>query len=373
MSKILVVDDDEDICENLKIRFQANKFDVIAVNNGKDAVQAVLKEMPDLVLLDIMMPGMDGYETCKQIKKNTASRFLPVIMLTALRRPEEKVKGLKVGADDFISKPFDDKELLARVNAFLRIKSLHDKLDESYQELKKLEALKDNLTELIVHDLRSPVSSIMATLEIFQGKHKDLMNPQVENFIAKIKRNCQVQINLINDILEISRIEEKTLKLEKRDISVNTLIDSCMLQVETSASQKNITIEKKLDDNLPSLCADETYLQRIITNLLNNSLKYTEHGGKMCLSVHHTKEEKSRFVFCIEDTGLGIAKEHLNKIFDRYFQVDRTAGYSRRGVGLGLSFCRMAVEAHGGTIWAESEKRKGSRFYFTIPDVQYNG
>ncbi|MFH1282968.1 MAG: hybrid sensor histidine kinase/response regulator [bacterium] len=366
MKKILVVDDDENIRENLTVRLQKNGFEVLTASNGADSIEMAVIKKPDVVLLDIMMPGMDGFQACDQIKKKTAPEFLPVILVTALNQVEDKIKGLQVGADDFVGKPFQDSELIVRINAFIRIKSLHDKLEESYRELKQLGALKDNLTSLIIHDLKSPIASGIATLTLFWEKHKNDYNSLVEDMISKIKRNYKIQQDLITDILEINRMDNNEIKLEKKKISVDKLIDESIIQTEPAAIQKGISISKSLGERLPILIGDEQYILRVLSNLINNSIKYTPSSGIINISVSFDNE-KQHFIFCIRDNGQGVEKEDLSRIFDRYFQVDPTAPQSRRGVGLGLSFCKMAVELHGGKIWIESEKGAGSSFYFTVP------
>lgn len=367
MSKILIVDDDEDIRENIEIRLRHAEFDICLASNGTMALQKVKEENPDLVLLDVMMPGMDGYATCEKIKAEISPRFLPVLLLTALSQTDDKVRGLKVGADDFVSKPFEDRELIARINAFLRIKTLHDKLDASYQELKKVEALKENLAQLIVHDLRAPISAVLATMAVFTGKNKDIAShPSVTDLTSKIKRNCKVQLDLIDDILQITRMENNKLTLNKKEVNIVSLIDNCLKDVEPYSVYKGITVSSSVDNGFPPLQGDEVYFRRILMNLINNSFKYTERGGSVIVSARDDVSA-NQVVFCVQDTGQGIAEENVNKIFDRFFQVDSSAASSRRGLGLGLSFCLMAVEAHGGKIWVESKQGKGSSFYFTIP------
>lgn len=367
MKTILIVDDDEGIRENLECRLRANKYNVLLATNGAEAVDMVIKNKPDLILLDVMMPVMDGFTACEKIKKAVPA-FTPVIMLTALNHVEEKVKGLKAGADDFISKPFEHQELLARIDAFLRIKTLHDQLDSSYQELKKLEGLKDNLTELIVHDLKSPVAAVMASLSLMKDTLDTLNKDKITEHIQKMKKNCMLQLNLISDILEINRLESDQLKLEKRKINLSKMLDECLIQVETFAAQKEIGLRHSIDKHIVSFVGDPYYLHRVIVNLVNNSLKYTERGGSVTINVSRNDKNKHT-VFCITDTGLGISSENISRIFDRFYQVDPLAHKSRRGVGLGLAFCRIAVEAHNGTIWVESEQGKGSSFYFSIPDT----
>ena len=236
-------------------------------------------------------------------------------------------------------------------------------------EVKKLEALKYNLTRLIVHDLRSPISSIMSSIDLLEQKKENLNAHDIDGFIEKIKKSCQSQLALIGDILEISRMENENLNLEKRKIHIPSLIEECLLQVESIIKQKEICLTVDVQKNLPSVFANERYLHRIITNLLNNSLKYTDRGGSIFVSVSYDKE-KGESVFLVKDTGLGIPQEYIHKIFDQFFQVNESMKRSRRGVGLGLSFCRMAVKAHGGRIWVESKQNQGSSFYFTIPSYK---
>ncbi|MBD3272041.1 MAG: response regulator [Elusimicrobia bacterium] len=365
MNTILLVDDDDGIRENLDLRLKSQKFDVCTARNGDEALDLIKKKKADLVLLDVMMPGKDGFTTCKEIKELIAPEFIPVIMLTALNHTEEKVKGLASGADDFVSKPFEEKELIARINAFLRIKVLHDQLEKSYAELKQLQAIKENLTHLIIHDMRSPVSSIIASLSLFEQKHNNIFIPDLIELFSRLRRNCSIQLNLVSDILEIGKMENQSIQLKKSTFSASALIDDCFAEAETSAMQKNISLHKDCPKQI-KLYADQYYIRRVLMNLINNSLKYTDRDGSITVSVTKKNDAKD-LLLAVHDSGQGIPAEDLTHIFDRYFQADATHTGARRSVGLGLSFCRMAVEAHGGRIWAESSSDTGSTFVFTIP------
>lgn len=241
---------------------------------------------------------------------------------------------------------------------------IHKRLDKNVEELKKLEALKYNLTQLIIHDLQSPISSIMTSLDLFEQRYKSRIPYYTSSLIDKIKRNCHVQLDLINDILEISRMENNELRLEKRKIDIPSLLEECLIQVEPFAVQKEIKLNTSIEKKPFPVIADGIYLHRTIINLIMNSIKYSERGGSVTISVHYNKKD-SKHTFCIKDAGLGIERENINKIFDRFFQVNSSSlKRSRRGLGLGLAFCRMAVEAHGGRIWAESKEGHGSSIYF---------
>jgi len=366
--KLLLVDDEPDILESLEAMLSSKGYKIVTARNGEECLALMEKERPDLVLLDIMMPRLDGFEVCRRIKDSPATANVPVLLLTAMRETSDKVKGLDAGADDFISKPFKDAEVHARVRAFLRTKRLHDELEENYKKLKELENLRDSLTHMIIHDLKSPLSIVIGNVEIAQdiaGGKNLYAGKTIKDFLSTAQLSSALMMNLINDLLDVSRLEQKKLPLKKAPCDVAALADSCLKDLEPLRIKNNISFNKEYSPGMPQISLDETIIRRVLLNLLTNSLKFSENGGVITVLLR-TLPEQNLLECSVQDTGMGIPKQYLKRIFEKFFQGNKMET-TRKGQGLGLTFCRMAVETHGGDIWAESELGKGSKFIFRIP------
>ncbi len=366
MSRVLIVDDEPDIAESLSVMLRQHGHQVLAASSGKDGLDLALRELPDVVLLDVMMPEMDGFQVCRKLKAARATHYIPVLMLTALNQVEDKIKGLDAGADDFVTKPFNDAELRARMNAFLRTKKLHDDLDASYKKLQELEQMRDALTGMIVHDLKAPLTAINGGLNVIMDhvSEESGVPDAVKKLIANAQSSAKRLVGLIQDILDVSRMEQAQLPLKKAETDLVALARECVRMLEPVARSSDVQLEFLGSQNVTAN-VDASLIERVLSNLISNSVKFTETGGKVSVGVRALGAEKSAEIF-VQDTGIGIPRDHLGKIFDKFFQSEGHE-VTRKGQGLGLAFCRMAIESHGGRIWAESEKGKGSRFIMRLP------
>lgn len=367
MKTILVVDDEADIVESLEVTLSRKGHRILKAFDGEAAFKLACDEKPDLVIMDVMMPPPDGFEICKRMKANETTKSTPVLLLTALSDTANKVKGLEAGADDFITKPFIDAELHARVGAFLRTKELRDELARNYSKLKEMEELRQSLTHMIVHDLKSPLASIDGNVGAVLGEMKEKSPPKEihQKLLSNAKSSTKRLLNLIQDILDVSRLEEDRLPIHKTPCDAKEIALGVMKLMEPVAQKEEVALKTDLDPDLPTVSIDRDLMERVLMNLVSNSVKFTSSGGSVTLSVREIKEIKA-LEFAVTDTGIGIPKESLEKIFDKFYQVESQT-ISRKGQGLGLAFCRLAVEGHGGKIWAESEEGKGSRFVVRVP------
>ncbi|MDO8806492.1 MAG: hybrid sensor histidine kinase/response regulator [Elusimicrobiota bacterium] len=365
---ILIIDDTLEVTRTLQLILEGGGYNVYVCYSGKEALERIAGEKPDVILLDVMMPGMDGFEVCQELKKSGETRDIPVIMLSALKDLEDKVCGLDCGADDFLTKPCKALELLARIRAHIRVAQLHKELKQKNEELKKLGELKDNLTQLIVHDLKNPLASARGWLDIMsRGAHGKLSARQ-QDFAQKAMRSCDLELDMINDLMDITLIEQSSLQLVKTPGGVGELVGFCVKQMEIDMEKRGISLKKKIPARIPSLNADHRLIRRVLLNLLGNSLKFTPDGGAITVRAKRSKKE-GRYVFSVSDTGRGIAPEHLKKVFDKFFkqEASKDASVYSFGKGLGLAFCKLAVESHGGKIWAESGPGGGTTISFTLP------
>ena len=354
---ILVVDDNPQNVELLEAYLIPEKYDVVTAYDGVEALERVEETPPDIVLLDIMMPRMNGYEVCKTLKSDEKTQFIPIVMITALKELDDKIQSIEAGADDFLTKPFNKLELLTRIKSLIRVKDLHDDLDRSYRALKELEHAKDRLTQMIIHDLKNPLTGIKANLEIVGMDELG----ETQECLDAAQRSCDLLFNMIQDLLDISRMEEGKLTLNLETLDIKEVATAASREVEVPAQAEEKEVRLNFAPDLSQISGDRSLLYRTFSNLLINAVKHTGRGGT--ISVHISQEAEELHIR-VEDTGHGIPKEYLEKIFEKFGQVESR---QRSGTGLGLTFCKMAVEAHNGRIWVESEEGVGSTFTFVLP------
>ena len=371
--RILVVDDVADNRDVLVRRLTRQGHGVETAENGAEALTKLADAPFDLVLLDIMMPEMDGYEVLRRIKEDSRLHTVPVIMISALDEMDSVVRCIEMGASDYLPKPFNPVLLKARIGAGLREKRTADRaaqlfaqVEENYAQLKELEGLRDDLTHMIVHDLRTPLTSLLTGLQTVEYMG-DLTDDQ-EEFLQIAIDGGQSLLGLINDLLDIGKLEDGSLQMEYAPLSPAALVEKAVGQVRMLAKQKAVTLEIDAPEDLPVFSGDNDKLRRTLVNLLGNALKFTGKDGAVTTSVHAGEDNgKSSLIFSVRDTGEGIPKESFGRIFEKFGQVENRKAGRKNSTGLGLTFCKMVVEAHGGRIWVESELGVGSVFSFTIP------
>ncbi len=370
---LLVVDDNETNRDVLSRRLERQGYAVATAQDGREALAMVRASAFDLVLLDIMMPEMDGYETLRQLKADEKLRHLPVIMISALNELDSVVRCIEMGAEDYLPKPFNPTLLKARVSACLDKKRGHDRemrlfaqLQDNYERLQTLEKMRDDLTHMIIHDLRTPLSSLIVGLQLMP-QLAPLSETQTECYDIAM-RGSQTLLNLINDLLDINRMESGTFVLDVAPLSVAVLVEEATEQIASSTRERQLTLERQVEPDLPLLTGDEDKLRRVLVNLLGNALKFTPSDGTIRVSARRFEfHNRTSVLFSVSDTGEGIPPEAFARIFDKFGQVESRRSGRTMSTGLGLTFCKLAVEAHGGRIWVESTLGQGSTFFFSVP------
>ncbi len=362
---ILMVDDNPVNLQVLTSMLKQSGWRPRPVTSGRLGLQAARKEPPDLVLLDVNMPEMNGYEVCEQLKADTNLADIPVIFVSALGETMDKVRGFAVGGVDYITKPFQLDEVRARVTAHLELRRQRRELQASYDKLRESERMRDSLVHMIVHDLRSPLTAISAYLELFGQAAKEKLGAETQEDVANAFHATRNMIRMINEILDVSKMEAQMMKLDLRECDLVQVVGGSLDDLESLVGARSLAFERPAAP--ARLLADREIVSRIMQNLLANALRFTPADGEIRVGIVVEAEHMRVFV---ADTGPGIPPDFRESIFDKFVQVGGSALPRNRCTGLGLTFCKMAVEAHGGRIGVDSELGKGSNFWFTLPRRQ---
>jgi two-component system, sensor histidine kinase and response regulator len=353
---ILIVDD---ITENLKVIgsiLMTENFEIIPASSGALAIELAQKEHPDLILLDIQMPEMDGFEVCRVLKSNPLTKDISIIFLTAKTETDNIVKGFDMGGDDYITKPFEAKEMLARVQTHLKLKF-------SFQRLKELVATKDKFFSIITHDLKGPFK---AMLNISENLHKTIQKKNTEEISETsqmLNDAIKEAFDLLDNLLLWSRSQTGRIEYISDNMLLKESIESSFKIVKSQADEKHIKLLNKISEKL-EIYADENIIKTVLRNLLSNAVKYSHPKGEIKVSA---SIEDNMAEICVSDKGVGIPAKNMETLFTLNFKNITLGTSNERGTGLGLILCREFVEKMGGKIWVESEPGKGSKFYFTIP------
>ncbi len=356
-SSILLVDD---TAENLRLlagMLATRGFDPRPVTSGQEAIEAVGHEVPDLILLDVTMPGMNGFEVCTKLRERAEWRSIPVIFLTALTDVSDKMKGFAAGGVDYITKPFQLEEVLARVTTHLALRQARRDLEKTIGKLREVEKMRDDLTRMIVHDMRSPLTAMLAQLDLLA---MDLTG-ELATSVDEAKKGARQLNNLANTMLDVSRLEEGKMPLKRSTVDIAKI--AADVRAGLLAIEPDRPIELVAAGPVNANC-DGSLVRRIIENLVSNAIKHTAGGAPVRIEVS-ALPGKARVA--VQDHGAGVPPEARERIFEKFAAVSVREDRQYHSVGLGLAFCKLAVEAHGGTIGVEDAVPRGSVFAFEIP------
>jgi signal transduction histidine kinase len=362
---ILIVDD---VPANLKVLadiLKSEGYKVRPVPNGTMALQVALKEKPDLILLDIMMPDMDGYEVCRRLKESDMLKDIPVIFISALNDTKDIVKALQCGGVDFITKPFQAEEISARVNTHLKLHQQSVMLLEQSKELLQLNASKDKFLSIIAHDLRGPLGGFMGLSEMIADESQLLSPDKKQDMIRILSDSARNIYNLLENLLEWSKMQQGHTAFNPQITELKRLVTDCTKLLFDVSRKKDINITVDVDND-QKVFADFNMFQSVIRNLVSNAIKFTPKGGRVIISADLT--ENKTLVISVKDTGIGMNGEMVDNLFCLSVNNSRPGTEGENSTGLGLLLCKEFVERHGGEIWVESEEGNGSRFSFTIPN-----
>ena len=371
---ILVADDVPANVELLYDQLTTLGYRVVQATDGPSAVERCFAERPDLCILDVSMPAgwlgcedrATGFEVCRRIKRDPRTLRIPVIFVTALNDTTDRVKAIEAGGDDFLTKPHNRQILSARVRSLLRLKLATDALEESNRKLRELEKVRDDLMKMIVHDLKTPLTTVLAALEMVLDGDFGALNEAQRRALGDAEAKSEDLLALIEDLLEVSRIEETTITLDLAPIAPAALLTEIVHEWQMRLQQEEAKASLEVSDEAPVFHADKAMLKRVFSNLIQNALTHSSRAVELAL--HARKDETSGgILFTVADNGPGIPPEYHEIIFRKFEQVKTPGTPKVRSSGLGLAFCRLAVEAHGGRIWVQSAEGKGSQFHISLP------
>ncbi|MDA0709217.1 MAG: response regulator [bacterium] len=375
--KVLIAEDSASQAEVLRRQLVQEGYQVIVTRNGADALQRTFAEEPDIVLLDIVMPQMDGYEVCRKIKSHHKLQFTPVVLVTILDDSDCKIKGIEAGADDFLNKPVDYAELTARVKSLLRVKSLYVESQERYEELavlhremrgknrilEQLNEQKNQFLGMAAHDLRNPLNALLTYSNFLYDEVADKLTKEQVAFIIQMQESSQFMLKLVTDLLDISQIEAGKLDLNLASASLQNIVQRNVALNRVLADQKDISIACKTAD-LPVMLLDAQKLEQVLNNLITNAVKFS--FPKTSIEVE-LMQGGDRALILVRDSGQGIPEDEQENLFKPFQRTSVQSTAGEKSTGLGLMIVRKIVEGHEGKIWVESTVGKGSTFYVSLP------
>jgi len=372
-STVLIVDDTQQNVQVLSQMLRNEDFQVLAAFNGPDALKLVDKRKPDLILLDVMMPGMNGYEVCEQLKQSPQFSQIPVIFLSALDDAEAKIRAFDAGGIDYITKPFQQKEVLARIRLHLKMRLLElqqerniAELQEKQEHLSRLNKDKDEVLAIVSHDMRNPLGGIIGISNMMRSER--IEDPeQVDEMLRLIESSAERLLLLVNDLLDVAVIEANSIKLDFRDIDLAEMLQDVRQTHEPTARTKSIDLELDVPQDLPHIRADASKIAQVISNLVSNAIKFTPSSGKIIMKSWTIESDPEHIMISITDNGIGIPEEYIPGLFQKIGKHQRTGTYGEKGTGLGMPIVKRFVEVHQGILTVKSEENKGTVFTITLP------
>lgn len=361
--KILIVDDVVSNVLLLKILLTNEKFQVCTASNGNMCIEQAKKEKPDLILLDVMMPDISGFDAAVILKKTPETQDIPIIFLTALNSPSDLVKGFQVGANDFLTKPFNKEELVMRVMHQIQLVAAKRIIVQQNEELRRTISNRDKMYSVIAHDLRSPMASIRMVLNLAVNVvSPDIVGQEIFDLLDKANRESEETHDLLDNLLKWTKSQTGRLNVVYQDVDLDDVVPGVVDIFRMIAEMKKITLQYLPSDEKLTVRADNDMIKTIIRNFLSNAVKFTPEGKGIEVSY---RREGDFARICVRDHGVGISADRVDSIFHKGETTYGTSG--EEGSGLGLQLCQDFARKNGGDAYVESVEGEGSTFSFTVP------
>lgn len=371
---ILVADDVPANVELLQDQLGTLGFRTIPAFDGPEALARAAAHRPALAILDVAMPAGDlgcedratGFEVCRRLKRDPRTARMPVVFVTALNDTTDRVKAIEAGGDDFLTKPHNRMVLGARIRALLALRTATEELEGSYRKLRELEKVRDDLMKMIVHDLKTPLAAVQATLEMLGDGDFGPVTAAQADALGGAQARAADLLELIEDLLELARLEEAQVQLERAPLDVGPFLAGVLEGWTHRLHQEGGAVALDVAPGLPLVPADQALLRRVLDNLLQNAVVHARRAVRVTLTA---RADQGGVRVSVADDGPGIAPAYHELIFRKFERV-RVAGVATaRSSGLGLSFCKLVAEAHGGRIWVQSAEGAGATFHLFLPLV----
>ena len=374
---ILVVDDTPQTLQLLVAILSGANYTVRPADSGALALASALAYPQELVLLDVNMPEMSGFEVCRQLKQNPATQAIPVVFLSGLTDLDDRVQGFQLGAVDFVAKPFQRDELLARVSTHLQLARLQKDLTSevakqtrdlqgAYQELAKASRLKDEFLSTMSHELRTPLTAVIGMAQILHAGAYGPLNREQAEAIEVVEGSGRKLLQMINDILDYIQVDAGKVELQLAECPIVELVNAVLENVRSKAAEKHIELSCRFYQQESLLWLDVRHMRRVLLILLDNAVKFTSSGGNVGIIVRNSIVQH-RIEFEVWDGGPGIAEADLPKLFKPFLQLDGGLNRSHEGSGLGLALAGKLARLLGGEIRVTSQLNAGSRFIVSLP------
>jgi signal transduction histidine kinase len=417
---ILIVEDSPTQTKMLRYVLEENGYTVNSANNGISALESIRRKKPNLIITDIIMPVMDGFSLCKAVKSDPDLKSIPIMLLTSLSDPQDVIKGLQAGADNFLTKPYEDTFLIVCIqNIFANqeirknkaedaeieivfageryfinsnrmqiidlllstydnavqknnelhkvhadLLEIHRQLEQKNIQLEKLNEQKNRFLSIAAHDLRNPLTTIYTAADLITEELKDKTSEETKEFLEMIKQSSKFMRGLIEELLDVSVIESGKLSIHLEPVNLSDLIRNNVALNRVIAGRKQITVEYHTEENLPILQLDRKKIEQALNNLISNAIKYSFPQSKVEIQ---SKCENNNLIISVNDEGQGIPQSEMNRLFKPFSRTSVKATSGESSTGLGLLIVRKTIEGHNGRVWAESQEKKGSTFYISLP------
>jgi signal transduction histidine kinase len=417
---ILIVEDSPTQTKLLRFILEENGYTVTSANNGVKALECIHQRKPNLIITDIVMPEMDGFVLCKAVKSNPDLKSIPIMLLTSLSDPQDVIKGLQAGADNFLTKPYEDAFLISRIHyifenyelrkrkssnadieivfegqkyfinsdrmqivdlllstydnavqknnelhkAHADLLEIHRQLEQKNIQLEILNQEKNHFLSIAAHDLRNPLTTIYTAADLITEELKDKTSSETKEFLEMIKQSSKFMRSLIEELLDVSVIDSGKLSIHLEPVNLMHLIRNNVALNRVIAGRKQITVEYHCANDLPVIQLDRKKIEQVLNNLISNAIKYSFPQSKVEI---YSKCENNNLIISVSDEGQGIPPAEMDKLFKPFSRTSAKATSGESSTGLGLVIVRKIVEAHNGRVWAESQVKKGSTFYISLP------
>ena len=365
LNKVLIVDDTPKNIQLAATLLQNEGYEIHYAMDGFKALEILRHNLVDLILLDVMMPEMDGFEVCKKLKAEPAMANIPVIFLTAKSDVDGIKKGFELGAVDYITKPFYSDELLARVRTHLALKSANEELHQKNLHLEKLNNEKNELLKIVSHDLKNPLAVIISLTNLLQINLLKLAQEDLTRIFSHIMDSAQFLLSMVNNLLDVNRLESENFQLHNEDVDLKEILQELTDRYSEAFKAKNLTFNGDVNDQSLVFTLDRQVITQILDNLISNAIKFSPGGKKIGVQI---SRKNSIIHFEVKDEGPGLTDDDKAHLFQKFRKLSAQPTGKEHSTGLGLSIVRKLVELMDGKIWAESDgKDKGSSFIFQLP------